>query len=163
MTCPQTGYYAEIDFLTKPFFGGKPHKITGNIYRPCFKKPIMILKGEWNGVITAKPLSGDEFIFIDVKEKDEVKKVDLFVFFFFILCSCEVFNTDIFEIPLYGICVSLTAKSKGIAFEFLFLTLSLLLILDASFGLVCLIVIFVTGSADKTKKTPLNIYTVNNQ
>lgn len=81
MTCPQTGYYAEIDFLTKPFFGGKPHKITGNIYRPCFKKPIMILKGEWNGVITAKPLSGDEFIFIDVKEKDEVKKVDLFVFF----------------------------------------------------------------------------------
>ncbi|VDD87610.1 unnamed protein product [Enterobius vermicularis] len=74
VTCPQTGYYAEIDFLTKPFFGGKPHKITGNIYRPCFKKPIMILKGEWNGVITAKPLSGDEFIFIDVKEKDEVKK-----------------------------------------------------------------------------------------
>uniref|UniRef100_A0A158R5I6 Oxysterol-binding protein n=1 Tax=Syphacia muris TaxID=451379 RepID=A0A158R5I6_9BILA len=74
VTCPQTGYYAEVDFLTKPFFGGKPHRIIGNIYRPCFKKPILSLKGEWNGVITAKPLVGNEYLFINVKEKDEVKK-----------------------------------------------------------------------------------------
>ncbi|RCN32197.1 hypothetical protein ANCCAN_22010 [Ancylostoma caninum] len=33
ITCEKTGYYADIDFLTKPFFGGKPHRIQGNLYR----------------------------------------------------------------------------------------------------------------------------------
>uniref|UniRef100_A0A0R3RQD6 Oxysterol-binding protein n=1 Tax=Elaeophora elaphi TaxID=1147741 RepID=A0A0R3RQD6_9BILA len=74
VNCVKTGYSAEIDFLTKPFFGGKAHRINGSIYRSGFKKPILIIKGEWNGVITAKPLNGSEYLFIDVKHYPEVKK-----------------------------------------------------------------------------------------
>lgn len=29
--CPQTGYYAEIEFLTKPFYGGKRNRITAEV------------------------------------------------------------------------------------------------------------------------------------
>uniref|UniRef100_A0A1I8EHN7 Oxysterol-binding protein n=1 Tax=Wuchereria bancrofti TaxID=6293 RepID=A0A1I8EHN7_WUCBA len=74
VNCVKTGYSAEIDFLTKPFFGGKAHRINGNIYRSGFKKPILIIKGEWNGVITAKPLNGSEYLFVDVKQYPEAKK-----------------------------------------------------------------------------------------
>lgn len=75
MSCLKTGYCADIEFLTKPFFGGKPHRINANVYRVGFKKPILSIRGEWNGVMTAKPLTGDEFVFVDVKQKTESKKV----------------------------------------------------------------------------------------
>ncbi|OZC06616.1 PH domain protein [Onchocerca flexuosa] len=74
VNCVKTGYSAEIDFLTKPFFGGKAHRISGSIYRSGFRKPILTIKGEWNGVITAKPLNGEEYLFVDVKHYPEVKK-----------------------------------------------------------------------------------------
>jgi hypothetical protein len=72
--CEKTGYYAEIEFLTKPFFGGKAHKISGSIFKQGLKKPVMTLKGEWNNVIFAKTLHGEEFTFVDVKAKPEVPK-----------------------------------------------------------------------------------------
>lgn len=78
VNCVKTGYSAEIDFLTKPFFGGKAHRINGSVYRSGFKKPVLVIKGEWNGVITAKPLSGSEYVFVDVKHYPEVKKVCFF-------------------------------------------------------------------------------------
>ena len=37
----------------------------------------MTLKGEWNGIIHAKPLHGKEFLFLDVKAKPEVSKVSI--------------------------------------------------------------------------------------
>uniref|UniRef100_A0A914DLY0 Oxysterol-binding protein n=1 Tax=Acrobeloides nanus TaxID=290746 RepID=A0A914DLY0_9BILA len=72
--CEKTGYWCEVEFLTKPFFGGKPHKISGNIYKEGLKKPIMTLRGEWNGTIYAKRGHGDEFVFADVKAKPEIRK-----------------------------------------------------------------------------------------
>ncbi|CAJ0578082.1 unnamed protein product, partial [Mesorhabditis spiculigera] len=72
--CEKTGYYADIEFLTKPFFGGKPHRIQGNVYHEGGKKPILTIKGEWNSVMFAKPVHGDEYVFIDVKAEPEVKK-----------------------------------------------------------------------------------------
>uniref|UniRef100_A0A914QV26 Oxysterol-binding protein n=1 Tax=Panagrolaimus davidi TaxID=227884 RepID=A0A914QV26_9BILA len=72
--CEKTGYYAEIEFLTKPFLGGKPHKISGSIFKRDIKKPVMTLKGVWNNVIFAKPFRGDECTFVDVKAKPEVPK-----------------------------------------------------------------------------------------
>lgn len=75
MRCEKSGYYAEIEFHTKPLFGGKPHKISGSIYRSGQKKPIVTLRGEWNGLIYAKHATGDEFLFTDVRAKAEVKKV----------------------------------------------------------------------------------------
>lgn len=73
--CEKSGYHAEIEFLTKPIFGGKAHKITGSIFKSGHKKPIMTLRGEWNGFIYARYGTGDEFLFTDVKEKFEVRKV----------------------------------------------------------------------------------------
>ncbi|KAE9418547.1 hypothetical protein Angca_007525, partial [Angiostrongylus cantonensis] len=74
ITCEKTGYYADIDFLTKPFFGGKPHRIQANLFRESCKKPFMTVRGEWNNVMMAKPAYGDEYLFIDVKAQPEMKK-----------------------------------------------------------------------------------------
>ncbi|KAI6209917.1 Oxysterol binding protein, variant [Aphelenchoides besseyi] len=72
--CEETGYHANIDFLTKPMIGGHAHKIVGSIYKQNVRKPIMTLRGEWNGVIYAKPYKGKEEMFTDVTEKPDVKK-----------------------------------------------------------------------------------------
>uniref|UniRef100_A0A1I7ZN79 Oxysterol-binding protein n=1 Tax=Steinernema glaseri TaxID=37863 RepID=A0A1I7ZN79_9BILA len=72
--CEKTGYYAEVEFLTKPFFGGKAHRVSGNVYKDGVKRPILTIKGEWNGVMMAKPANGEEYVFIDVKSKEEVRK-----------------------------------------------------------------------------------------
>ncbi|CAI4230070.1 unnamed protein product [Auanema sp. JU1783] len=74
IVCEETGYYADIEFLTKPFFGGKAHKVQGFVYRKGNKKPVLTIKGEWNGVMTAKPANGEEYVFIDVKAEKEMKK-----------------------------------------------------------------------------------------
>ena len=29
--CPQTGYHAHVEFLTKPFYGGKRNKVTCDV------------------------------------------------------------------------------------------------------------------------------------
>lgn len=74
VVCEKTGYYADIEFLTKPFFGGKPHKIQGNVFKENVKKPLLTIRGEWNGIMYAKPAIGDEYVFIDVKAEREMKK-----------------------------------------------------------------------------------------
>ncbi|KAI8117469.1 hypothetical protein FF38_13358 [Lucilia cuprina] len=52
--CPQTGYYAQVEFLTKPFYGGKRNKVTCEIYSPNEKKPFVSIAGEWSGLMEAK-------------------------------------------------------------------------------------------------------------
>lgn len=62
--------------MSKPFFGGKPHKISGSIYKVNDKSnPVMTLRGEWNKLIYAKKPNEKEFLFSDVREKSDVKKV----------------------------------------------------------------------------------------
>lgn len=36
INCPQTGYHADVEFLTKPFYGGRRNKITTEV-RNYFK------------------------------------------------------------------------------------------------------------------------------
>ncbi|PAV87550.1 hypothetical protein WR25_17961 [Diploscapter pachys] len=74
ISCEKTGYNADIEFLTKPFFGGKPHRIQGSLYREGQKKPFLTIRGEWNGVMFAKDEAGNETVFMDVKAKKEMKK-----------------------------------------------------------------------------------------
>lgn len=31
VNCPQTGYHADIEFLTKPFYGGKRNRISAEV------------------------------------------------------------------------------------------------------------------------------------
>ncbi|KPJ03194.1 Oxysterol-binding protein-related protein 9 [Papilio xuthus] len=46
--CPQTGHKANIEFLTKPFYGGKKHRVTCEVFAANEKKPYYTAQGEWN-------------------------------------------------------------------------------------------------------------------
>lgn len=54
ITCQKTGYSANIEFITKPFYGNKKHRITGEVFAPDDKKPFLTISGEWNGVMEGK-------------------------------------------------------------------------------------------------------------
>ena len=58
VSCAKTGYNASVDFLTKPFYGGKKHRLSGNLYAPNEKKPYCVLEGEWNNIVWAKHNTG---------------------------------------------------------------------------------------------------------
>lgn len=84
VTCPQTGYHADIDFLTKPFYGGKRNRITAEVYAPNEKKSFLSVSGEWSGLMEAKSSgssasdankrSGSE-VFVDVNSIPIFKKI----------------------------------------------------------------------------------------
>lgn len=75
ITCEQTGYTANITFHTKPFYGGRVHKISAEVLAPNEKKPIITIDGEWNGVMYMKTGKGKNECFIDTKKMPTVTKV----------------------------------------------------------------------------------------
>ncbi|KAJ7986629.1 hypothetical protein DPEC_G00341860 [Dallia pectoralis] len=72
--CSKTGYSASMVFHTKPFYGGKKHRITAEIFPPNDKKSFCSIEGEWNGVMYAKWASGENSLFIDTKKMGCIKK-----------------------------------------------------------------------------------------
>ncbi|XP_020843409.1 oxysterol-binding protein-related protein 9 isoform X4 [Phascolarctos cinereus] len=72
--CSKTGYSASIIFHTKPFYGGKKHRITAEIFPPNDKKSFCSIEGEWNGVMYAKYATGENTVFIDTKKVPIIKK-----------------------------------------------------------------------------------------
>uniref|UniRef100_A0A493TVY4 Oxysterol-binding protein n=1 Tax=Anas platyrhynchos platyrhynchos TaxID=8840 RepID=A0A493TVY4_ANAPP len=74
ISCSKTGYNASIVFHTKPFYGGKKHRITAEIFSPNDKKPFCSVEGEWNGVMYAKYATGENAVFIDTKKMPTIKK-----------------------------------------------------------------------------------------
>jgi hypothetical protein len=58
ITCAKTGYNANVEFLTKPFYGGKKHRIVTEVFQPNDKKPFLSVSGEWNGRMEAKWADG---------------------------------------------------------------------------------------------------------
>ncbi|CAH4029053.1 unnamed protein product [Pieris brassicae] len=46
--CVQTGHKANVEFLTKPFYGGKKHRVTCEVFAGTEKKPYYTAQGEWN-------------------------------------------------------------------------------------------------------------------
>nr|CAD2169358.1 unnamed protein product [Meloidogyne enterolobii] len=74
--CEETQYRAEIEFHGKPLLFGKPHQISGSIYHGNnSKKPIMYLKGEWNGQIFIREGNrGKDKLFVDTRAKPDVVK-----------------------------------------------------------------------------------------
>ncbi|XP_041064233.1 oxysterol-binding protein-related protein 9 isoform X2 [Carcharodon carcharias] len=74
ITCAKTGYTANITFHTKPFYGGKKHRITAEIFSPNDKKCFTSIEGEWNGVMYVKWSTGESSIFIDTKKLPIIKK-----------------------------------------------------------------------------------------
>uniref|UniRef100_A0A665U1D4 Oxysterol-binding protein n=1 Tax=Echeneis naucrates TaxID=173247 RepID=A0A665U1D4_ECHNA len=74
ISCSKSGYSANIVFHTKPFYGGKKHRITAEIFAPNDKKSFCSIEGEWNGVMYAKSATGENTIFIDTKRMGIIKK-----------------------------------------------------------------------------------------
>lgn len=76
VTCAQSGYHADIEFLTKPFYGGKRNRITCEVYAPNDKKSFLSISGEWSGLMSAKAQGGrsGEEVFIDVDSIPIFKK-----------------------------------------------------------------------------------------
>ena len=57
ITCAKTGYSSNVEFHTKPFYGGKKNRITAEILQPD-RKAFATISGEWNGAMTVKWLDG---------------------------------------------------------------------------------------------------------
>ncbi|KAM9384748.1 oxysterol-binding protein-related protein 9 isoform 4-T5 [Pholidichthys leucotaenia] len=74
ISCSKSGYSANIVFHTKPFYGGKKHRITADIFSPNDKKSFCSIEGEWNGVMYAKWATGENTVFIDTKKMGIIKK-----------------------------------------------------------------------------------------
>uniref|UniRef100_A0A3Q3EHS2 Oxysterol-binding protein n=1 Tax=Labrus bergylta TaxID=56723 RepID=A0A3Q3EHS2_9LABR len=74
ISCSKSGYSATIVFHTKPFYGGKKHRITAEIFAPNDKKSFCSIEGEWNGVMYSKLATGENTSFIDTKRLGIVKK-----------------------------------------------------------------------------------------
>ncbi|XP_008578666.1 PREDICTED: oxysterol-binding protein-related protein 9 [Galeopterus variegatus] len=74
INCSKTGYSANIVFHTKPFYGGKKHRITAEIFSPNDKKSFCSIEGEWNGVMYAKYATGENTVFVDTKKLPIIKK-----------------------------------------------------------------------------------------
>uniref|UniRef100_T1JKI0 Oxysterol-binding protein n=1 Tax=Strigamia maritima TaxID=126957 RepID=T1JKI0_STRMM len=66
ISCTKTGYTTVIIFHTKPFYGGKLHRITAEIKNPQ-NNIVCRIQGEWNGVL--------EFIYSDISQ-GETKVID---------------------------------------------------------------------------------------
>uniref|UniRef100_A0A3Q3KXJ8 Oxysterol-binding protein n=1 Tax=Mastacembelus armatus TaxID=205130 RepID=A0A3Q3KXJ8_9TELE len=74
ISCSKSGYSANIVFHTKPFYGGKKHRITAEIFAPNDKKSFCSIEGEWNGVMYAKWATGENTVFTDTKRIGIIKK-----------------------------------------------------------------------------------------
>ena len=67
INCSKTGYSANIVFHTKPFYGGKKHRITAEIFSPN-DKSFCSIEGEWNGVMYAKYSTGENVVYYRYQE-----------------------------------------------------------------------------------------------
>lgn len=67
ISCPQTGYSAEMEFRSKGFFTGKPNYVFTQVKHVNHKKPIYTIEGRWDEVLTIVGRKGKPQIFIDVQ------------------------------------------------------------------------------------------------
>lgn len=74
ITCSKTGYFANVEFQTKPFYGGKKHRVSADIFQPGEKKSFVNISGEWNGKMNAKWTNGKTELFVDTQDIPIIKK-----------------------------------------------------------------------------------------
>ena len=75
ISCAKTGYSASIEFLTKPFYGGRRHQINANLYDPAQpRKAFMHIEGAWNGIMYSMNPDGSKEVFVDTLNMPIVKK-----------------------------------------------------------------------------------------
>ncbi|XP_056390858.1 oxysterol-binding protein-related protein 11 isoform X2 [Hyla sarda] len=59
VNCPKTGYSATVTFQTKPFYGGKLHRVTGEVKHNPTNTVVCKIQGEWNSVLEFTYGNGD--------------------------------------------------------------------------------------------------------
>uniref|UniRef100_A0A8C2WQT8 Oxysterol-binding protein n=1 Tax=Cyclopterus lumpus TaxID=8103 RepID=A0A8C2WQT8_CYCLU len=73
ISCAKSGYSAVITFQTKPFYGGKLHKVTGEVKHNTTNAVVCRVQGEWNGVLEFSYTSGETRV-VDVTKLPVSKK-----------------------------------------------------------------------------------------
>ncbi|GAU98444.1 hypothetical protein RvY_09591 [Ramazzottius varieornatus] len=74
LQCKKTGYSAEIIFHTKPFYGGKLHRVTAEVFSEKSKNPVCKVNGEWNSNYDFTMTQDGTLKHIDVNTLQVIKK-----------------------------------------------------------------------------------------
>ncbi|MEE6526875.1 hypothetical protein FKM82_027807, partial [Ascaphus truei] len=59
VNCAKSGYSAAITFHTKPFYGGKLHRVTAEVKHGATNTVVCKVQGEWNSVLEFTYSSGE--------------------------------------------------------------------------------------------------------
>uniref|UniRef100_A0A3Q1IME5 Oxysterol-binding protein n=1 Tax=Anabas testudineus TaxID=64144 RepID=A0A3Q1IME5_ANATE len=73
ITCAKSGYSSVITFQTKPFYGGKLHKVTAEVKHNPTNAVVCRVQGEWNGVLEFSYTSGETKV-VDVTKLPVTRK-----------------------------------------------------------------------------------------
>ncbi|XP_054984833.1 oxysterol-binding protein-related protein 11 [Sorex araneus] len=73
VNCAKSGYSASITFHTKPFYGGKLHRVTGEVKHTLTNTVVCRVQGEWNSALEFTHSSG-ETKYVDLTKLAVTKK-----------------------------------------------------------------------------------------
>ncbi|KAG9476117.1 hypothetical protein GDO78_002939 [Eleutherodactylus coqui] len=73
IACAKTGYTATVTFHTKPFYGGKVHRVTAEVKHNPTNVIVCKAQGEWNGTLEFTYNSGETKV-IDTTKLSVIRK-----------------------------------------------------------------------------------------
>ncbi|KAM6958671.1 oxysterol-binding protein-related protein 10-like isoform 2-T2 [Aplochiton taeniatus] len=73
INCAKSGYSATVTFHTKPFYGGKVHRVTAEVKHNPTNTIVCKAQGEWNGTLEFTYSSGETKV-IDTAKLPVIKK-----------------------------------------------------------------------------------------
>ncbi|XP_062847403.1 oxysterol-binding protein-related protein 10 isoform X2 [Trichomycterus rosablanca] len=73
ISCAKSGYSATVTFHTKPFYGGKVHRVTAEVKHNPTGTIVCKAQGEWNGTLEFTYSSGETKV-IDTTKLPVIKK-----------------------------------------------------------------------------------------
>ncbi|XP_037310088.2 oxysterol-binding protein-related protein 10-like [Pungitius pungitius] len=73
INCAKSGYSATVTFHTKPFYGGKVHRVTAEVKHNQTGSVVCKAQGEWNGVLEFTYSNGETKT-IDTSKQPIIKK-----------------------------------------------------------------------------------------
>ncbi|KAK2910724.1 hypothetical protein Q8A73_008439 [Channa argus] len=73
INCAKSGYSATVTFHTKPFYGGKVHRVTAEVKHNQTGNIVCKAQGEWNGVLEFSYSNGENKV-IDTSKLPVIKK-----------------------------------------------------------------------------------------
>ncbi|KAL2080601.1 hypothetical protein ACEWY4_024394 [Coilia grayii] len=73
INCAKSGYAATVTFHTKPFYGGKVHRVTAEVKHTTTSTIVCKAQGEWNGTLEFTYSSGETKV-IDTAKLPVIRK-----------------------------------------------------------------------------------------